>query len=98
VVSFHPVNRRPAGRRCARIANGDATDLLGVRPYRPGDPVRDLHARSWARHGSPMVREYQESYFTRIGCRRTTDASAASPAHLEEPCRWRPASSPACVR
>src|SRR6185369_4338423 len=62
---------------------GDATDLLGVRPYRPGDPVRDLHARSWARHGSPMVREYQEEYFTRIGVVVDADASAASPAHVE---------------
>jgi uncharacterized protein (DUF58 family) len=42
-------------------------DLRGVRPYRPGDPVRDLHARSWARVGIPVVREYQQEYFSRIG-------------------------------
>jgi uncharacterized protein (DUF58 family) len=35
--------------------------------YRPGDPVRDLHARSWARAGVPVVREYQQEYFTRVG-------------------------------
>ena len=46
---------------------GQSMDLLGVRPYRIGDPVRDLHARSWARHGAPVVREYQEEYFRRIG-------------------------------
>jgi uncharacterized protein (DUF58 family) len=79
-----PGNRRyqPGG-----VANasrtGDATDLLGIRPYRPGDPVRDLHAVSWARHGQPMVREYQEEYFTRIGVVVDTDVTAASPAHLE---------------
>lgn len=32
--------------------------LQGVRPYRPGDRLRDLHARSWGRLGVPMVREY----------------------------------------
>jgi uncharacterized protein (DUF58 family) len=62
---------------------GDASDLAGVRPYRPGDALRDLHARSWARHGSPMVRQYQEEYFTRIGVVVDTDTSASTPAHLE---------------
>jgi uncharacterized protein (DUF58 family) len=74
-----PANRRhqPGGvSRASRT--GDATDLLGIRPYRPGDPMRDLHARSWARHGSPMVREYQEEFFTRIGVVVDTDASAGS--------------------
>ncbi|MBT9555614.1 MAG: DUF58 domain-containing protein [Myxococcales bacterium] len=37
----------------------DAAELTGTRPYRPGDPVRDLHARSWARSGQPMVREWR---------------------------------------
>jgi uncharacterized protein (DUF58 family) len=79
----------PVGRRYqpGGIANashtGDATDLLGIRPYRPGDPIRDLHAVSWARYGEPMVREYQEEYFTRIGVVVDTDTTGASPAHLE---------------
>ena len=79
-----PGNRRYQPGGVANASHtGDATDLLGIRPYRPGDPVRDLHARSWARVGEPMVREYQEEYFTRIGVVVDTDADAASPAHLE---------------
>jgi uncharacterized protein (DUF58 family) len=79
-----PQNRRRQPGGVARASRtGDSTDLLGVRPYRPGDPVRDLHARSWARHGSPMVREYVEEYFTRIGIVLDTDAAVASAAHLE---------------
>ena len=46
---------------------GEAMELMGVRPYRPGDPVRDLHPKTWARVGTPHVREYQQEYFTRIG-------------------------------
>jgi len=63
----------PSGRRhqpggvALASKTGESMDLLGVRPYRPGDPVRHLHARSWARTGSPVVREYQEEYFSRIG-------------------------------
>lgn len=53
--------------------SGESMDLFGVRPYRPGDPVRDLHARSWARTGTPAVREYQQEYFTRVGVVLDTD-------------------------
>ena len=62
---------------------GESMDLLGVRPYRPGDPVRDLHARSWARTGAPVVREYQEEYFSRIGIILDTDRAIADPRHME---------------
>jgi uncharacterized protein (DUF58 family) len=46
---------------------GESMDLRGVRPYRKGDRVRDISARTWARTGKPAVREYQEEYFTRVG-------------------------------
>jgi uncharacterized protein (DUF58 family) len=85
VTSF-AVGRNPRhqlGGTASTARTGDATDLLGVRPYRPGDPVRDLHARSWARHGSPMVREYQEEHLSRIGLVVDTDVAAASDDQLE---------------
>lgn len=49
-----------AGPRAAsapRQSIGDGEELQGVRPYRPGDRLRDLHVRAWARHGEPIVRE-----------------------------------------
>lgn len=61
--------------------SGESMDLLGVRPYRPGDPVRDLHARSWARTGVPVVREYQQEYFTRVGV--VLDSDIDDPERLE---------------
>ncbi len=79
-----PANPRPQPGGASRASRtGAATDLLGVRPYRPGDPVRDLHARSWARHGVPVVREYQEESFARLGVIVDSDASAATAAHFE---------------
>lgn len=57
---------QPGGVALASVS-GESRDLVGVRPYRPGDPLRDLHARTWARVGRPVVREYQQEYFTRIG-------------------------------
>jgi len=46
---------------------GESLELRGVRPYRAGDPVRLLHARSSARAGTPVVREYQEEHERRVG-------------------------------
>jgi uncharacterized protein (DUF58 family) len=71
---------QPGGVALASKA-GESMDLLGVRPYRPGDPVRDLHARTWARTGAPAVREYQQEYFTRVGV--ILDTAARDPDLLE---------------
>jgi uncharacterized protein (DUF58 family) len=65
--------RHQPGGVALASSRGESRDLLGVRPYRPGDPVRDLHARSWARIGAPVVREYQQEYFTRVGVVLDTD-------------------------
>lgn len=70
IVALHgppapPVPVPLAGARHARGA-GDSFELLGVRPYRQGDRIRDLHARSWARLGEPMVREYREARHRRV--------------------------------
>ena len=53
---------------------GESMDLLGVRPYRPGDPVRSLHAKSWARSGAPVIREYQKEHLSRVGVVVLTNA------------------------
>lgn len=62
---------------------GESMDLLGIRNYRPGDPLRDIHARSWARLGHPVVREYQEEYFTRVGVVVDVDRARSSERQLE---------------
>jgi uncharacterized protein (DUF58 family) len=45
---------------------GDSNEFIGAREYREGDPVRNIHWRSWARRGEPVVKEFQEEYFCRI--------------------------------
>jgi len=62
---------------------GDAMDLLGVRPYRPGDLPRDLHARSWARLGFPVVREYQTEQARRMAVVVDTDTAGTTPLTFE---------------
>lgn len=47
-------------------STGESPEYIGSREYRPGDPVRHLDHRSFARTGKPAVREYQEEYFARV--------------------------------
>ena len=65
-VTLPEMRRDQAGGVALASKTGDSMELHGVRPYRPGDPIRHLHARSWARTGIPIVREYQEELFRRV--------------------------------
>ncbi len=62
-----PVGRRyqPGGIPLASEV-GDSLEFVGTREYREGDPLRKIHWRSWGRLGRPVVKEYQEEYFSRI--------------------------------
>ena len=62
-----PVGRsyQPGGIPLAS-STGDAIEFVGTRDYRDGDPIRNIHWRSWARRGQPVVKEHQEEYFSRV--------------------------------
>jgi len=62
-----PMGRRyqPGGIPLASQV-GDSLEFVGTREYREGDPLRKIHWRSWGRLGKPVVKEYQEEYFSRI--------------------------------
>ena len=46
---------------------GDAQEFFSLRDYRPGDPLRSIHWRSYAKKGEPVVKEQQDEYFSRYG-------------------------------
>lgn len=56
---------RPAGQRVRRSGEtfagnaGARGEYRGLRPYRPGDDPRDVHWKTTARVGHPVVREYE---------------------------------------
>ena len=62
-----PLGRRyqPGGIPLASEV-GDSLEFIGTREYREGDALRKIHWRSWGRLGKPVVKEYQEEYFSRI--------------------------------
>ncbi len=45
---------------------GESLEFVGTREYREGDPPRKIDWKSWARLGRPVVKEYQEEYFSRL--------------------------------
>jgi uncharacterized protein (DUF58 family) len=44
---------------------GDSEEFVALREYRPGDPLRRIHWRTWAKVGTPIVKEHQNEFFVR---------------------------------
>lgn len=44
---------------------GESDEFVSLREYRDGDSIRKIHWPSTARRGKPVVREYQDEYFSR---------------------------------
>ncbi|MGB5833695.1 MAG: DUF58 domain-containing protein, partial [Thiohalocapsa sp.] len=61
-----PGHRRlqPGGVNLAS-AVGDSREFIGLRDYLPGDSPRHIHWAAWARSGEPVVKEYQDEFFSR---------------------------------
>lgn len=46
---------------------GNSGEFVGLREYRPGDPLRQIHWKSWAHTGRPMVKELEDTFYPRYG-------------------------------
>ncbi len=44
---------------------GQSEEFVSLREYREGDPLRHIHWRSWARVGTPVVKEFEDEFFVR---------------------------------
>lgn len=44
---------------------GESEEFVSLREYRPGDPLRRIHWKSFAKIGKPIVKEFQEEFFVR---------------------------------
>src|SRR6185503_17667402 len=65
-------------------AIGESEEFISLRDYRPGDPLRHIHWRSWARTGQPIVREYQDEFIPRHALILDTFASVPQEEAFEE--------------
>jgi uncharacterized protein (DUF58 family) len=44
---------------------GESEEFVSLREYRPGDPLRKMHWKSFAKAGKPIVKEFQDEFFVR---------------------------------
>lgn len=44
---------------------GNQDEFVGLRDYRPGDPLKLIHWRSTAKRGKPLVKELADEFYTR---------------------------------
>lgn len=63
---------------------GESEEFVSLRDYRPGDPVRHVHWRTWARLGRPVVKEFQDEFFVRHALVLDTFGSLELSAVFEE--------------
>lgn len=69
----------------ARAASsGDSEEFLALREYRPGDPFRKIHWKSYARTALPVVREYQDEFLQRHALVLDTTSPRGEDAAFEE--------------
>ena len=61
----HSRNHQPGGIAVASHV-GESTEFLGMRDWRQGDRLRDIHWPSTARVGRLIAKEFQEEYFVRL--------------------------------
>lgn len=54
----------PGGIRMAS-AIGDSNEFMALRPYRPGDPLRNIHWRSFAKTNDLVIKEFEDEFFVR---------------------------------
>jgi uncharacterized protein (DUF58 family) len=63
---------------------GDSEEFIGLREYRPGDPLQRVHWKATARAGTPIVKEYQDEFFERHALILDTSGPRGEDAAFEE--------------
>jgi len=66
-LSFPGRRQHNLGGFCQANSVADAEEFVSMREYRPGDSIRRIHWKSWAKTNQPIVKQYQEEYFSRYG-------------------------------
>ncbi|MGK7889488.1 MAG: DUF58 domain-containing protein, partial [Leptolyngbyaceae cyanobacterium] len=59
------MRRYQSGGVALASAVGESDEFRSLRDYQPGDPLRKIHWKSWAKTGKPVVREDQDEFFVR---------------------------------
>ena len=53
------------GGICQASSIGDSDEFMSLRHYRPGDPLRNVHWRTFAKTRELVIKEFEDEYFVR---------------------------------
>ena len=80
-----PGSRMSQSGTMSQVASkGDSEEFIALRDYRPGDPLRKIHWKSWAKTGKPIVKVEQSEFFVRQALILDTFQSSSHSEILEE--------------
>ncbi len=63
---------------------GQSSEFISLRDYRPGDPLKHLDWKSWAKTGKPVVRQYEDVFYPKHGLVLDTAVHPTSHEAFEE--------------
>ncbi|OUL20395.1 hypothetical protein BV378_29920 [Nostoc sp. RF31YmG] len=64
-VQLPGIKKHQSGGVALTSSVGDSEEFRSLRDYRPGDSLRKIHWKSWAKVGKPIVKEEQDEFFVR---------------------------------
>ncbi len=64
-IELPGLRRYQSGGVALASSVGDSEEFRSLREYRPGDSLRKIHWKSWAKVGKPIVKEEQDEFFVR---------------------------------
>ncbi|MFO0667579.1 MAG: DUF58 domain-containing protein [Polyangiaceae bacterium] len=82
-IRIPKMTRRVTAGTTQALRVGDSRDFLGLRPYAAGDPLRDLHVKTWARTGVPIVRQYEQENVPEVAVLLDATSEASTPERGE---------------
>ncbi len=65
-------------------ATGTSGEFVGLRDYRAGDSLRQIHWKSWAHTGKPMVKELEDTFYPRYALVLDTFPGSSDDQTFEE--------------
>ena len=89
-VALAGTQRYQSGGVALATTVGDAEEFLSLRDYRPGDPLRKIHWKSWAKMDKPIVKEEQDEFFVRHALILDTFTAPANAPGSPSPASYSP--------
>lgn len=83
-IELPGLRRYQSGGVALASSVGDSEEFRSLREYRPGDSLRKIHWKSWAKVGKPIVKEEQDEFFVRHALILDTFTSVKYSEVLEE--------------